>query len=122
MRVFLVLAALLATTPIVMATPAQCALSGSAATPPTPSAPTSPTTSPPPAAAQAPAAPVRRAASLGFRPARGGVRRGDLDLGASHGLRRVVARTGDQFMIFQVAPDGSAAVSGAPVEIAPNES
>ncbi len=35
------------------------------------------------------------------------------DLGASHGLRSIVARHGDQFMLFQVTPDGQAAVSGA---------
>ncbi len=43
------------------------------------------------------------------------------DLGAAHGLRRVAARSGDQFMIFEVAPDGAAAVSGAAVEITPDE-
>jgi thiol:disulfide interchange protein DsbG len=35
------------------------------------------------------------------------------DLGASHGLRSIAARNGDQFMIFQITPDGQAAVSGA---------
>lgn len=44
-----------------------------------------------------------------------------LDLGESHGLHRVAARTGDQFMIFEVLPDGSAAVSGPPVELSPAE-
>ena len=34
------------------------------------------------------------------------------DLGASHGLRTVVARHGGEFMIFQVASDGQAAVAG----------
>ncbi len=35
------------------------------------------------------------------------------DFGASHGLRSIAARNGDQFMIFQITPDGQAAVSGA---------
>jgi len=122
MRVFLVLAALLASTSIALAASPLCALSGSTAAPPTPSAPTSPTTSPPLAATQAAAAPVPAALQgLAFVQHVAASGAAISDLGASHGLRRVVARTGDQFMIFQMAPDGSAAVSGAPVEIAPNE-
>ena len=39
------------------------------------------------------------------------------DLGSSHGMRSIVARSGDQFMIFQVTPDGLAAVSGALTEL-----
>ncbi len=35
------------------------------------------------------------------------------DFGWSHGLRSIAARNGDQFMIFQITPDGEAAVSGA---------
>jgi thiol:disulfide interchange protein DsbG len=34
------------------------------------------------------------------------------DLGMSHGLRGVYARHGDQVMVFEVAPDGQAAVAG----------
>jgi thiol:disulfide interchange protein DsbG len=34
------------------------------------------------------------------------------DLGTSHGLRGVYARHGDQVMVFEVAPDGQAAVAG----------
>jgi hypothetical protein len=41
------------------------------------------------------------------------------DLGQSHGVRAIAARSGDQFMLFQVAPDGGAAVSGATVELTP---
>jgi len=41
------------------------------------------------------------------------------DLGTSHGLHAFAARNGDQFMLFDVAPDGQASVSGAPVEITP---
>ena len=41
------------------------------------------------------------------------------DLGTSHALHAFAARNGDQFMLFEVAPDGQAAVSGAPIEITP---
>jgi thiol:disulfide interchange protein DsbG len=40
-----------------------------------------------------------------------------LELGKSHGLRTVTARSGDQFMILQVAPDGQAVVGGPQLEI-----
>ena len=39
------------------------------------------------------------------------------DLGLSHGLHAVAARSGDQFMLFDVTPDGQAAVSGAPIAL-----
>ena len=41
------------------------------------------------------------------------------DLGESHGMRAIAARSGDGFMLFQVAPDGRAAVSGATAELTP---
>ena len=41
------------------------------------------------------------------------------DLGSAHGMRTIAARSGDQLMIFQVAPDGGAAISGATVELTP---
>ncbi len=41
------------------------------------------------------------------------------DLGASHGLRSIAARSGDRFMVFQVTPDGDAAVSGAITDLTP---
>jgi len=41
------------------------------------------------------------------------------DLGEAHGMRSIAARSGDQFMIFQVAPDGQAAVSGAQTDLTP---
>src|ERR1700751_549697 len=41
------------------------------------------------------------------------------DLGEAHGMPAIAARSGDQFMLFQVTPDGQAAVSGAPVELTP---
>jgi thiol:disulfide interchange protein DsbG len=34
-------------------------------------------------------------------------------------MRAIAARSGDQFMLFQVTPDGQAAVSGATVELTP---
>lgn len=43
------------------------------------------------------------------------------DLGTAHGLHSVAARTGDDFMIFQVLEDGSAAVSGPAVEVSPSD-
>ena len=44
-----------------------------------------------------------------------------LDLGSSHGMRSIAARSGDQFMIFQITPDGQAAVSGALTELTPTQ-
>jgi len=41
------------------------------------------------------------------------------DLGESHGMRAIVAQSGDQFMLFQITADGEAAVSGATVELTP---
>ena len=41
------------------------------------------------------------------------------DLGQSHEMRSIAARSGDQFMLFQVTADGQAAVSGAKVELTP---
>jgi len=35
-----------------------------------------------------------------------------LDLGSAHGLRKVVARRGEQFMLLEIAPDGLAVVAG----------
>jgi len=39
------------------------------------------------------------------------------DLGTSHGLHLAAARSGDEFKMFAVLPDGTAAVEGAPVEL-----
>jgi len=41
-----------------------------------------------------------------------------LDLGEAHGLRSVSARSGDQFMILQIAPDGQAVVGGPQLDLA----
>ncbi len=39
------------------------------------------------------------------------------DFGVSHGMRSISARNGDQFMVFQITPDGQAAVSGTLTEL-----
>lgn len=36
-----------------------------------------------------------------------------------HGLRVVLARSGERFMIFDVVPDGSAAIAGVPIQMTP---
>ena len=41
-----------------------------------------------------------------------------LDLGEAHGLRSVSARSGEQFMILQIAPDGQAVVGGPQLDLA----
>jgi len=43
------------------------------------------------------------------------------DLGVSHGMRGLFARSSDQFMIFQVTPDGAAAVAGAVTDLSPTQ-
>jgi thiol:disulfide interchange protein DsbG len=40
-----------------------------------------------------------------------------LDLGEAHGLRSVSARSGKQFMILQIAPDGQAVVGGPQLDL-----
>lgn len=40
-----------------------------------------------------------------------------VDLGSSHGLRMVLARQGEEFMLFQVAPDGEAVVAGLQADL-----
>ena len=40
-----------------------------------------------------------------------------LDLGSEHGLRTVSARSGEQFMILQVSPDGEAVVGGPQLDL-----
>jgi thiol:disulfide interchange protein DsbG len=40
-----------------------------------------------------------------------------LDLGQAHGLRSVSARSGEQFMILQIAPDGQAVVGGPQLDL-----
>lgn len=43
------------------------------------------------------------------------------DLGEAHGMRTVAAVQGSEFMLFQVAPGGEAAVAGAIVRLSPAE-
>ena len=40
-----------------------------------------------------------------------------LELGEAHGLRSISARSGDQFMILQIAPDGQAVVGGPQLDL-----
>ena len=39
------------------------------------------------------------------------------DMGAIHGLKMIAARSGPQFMIFEIAEDGQAGVSGVPIDL-----
>ena len=39
------------------------------------------------------------------------------DLGFANGMHEISARSGTQFMLFDIAPDGSAAVAGVPIDI-----
>ena len=39
------------------------------------------------------------------------------DLGVANDMHQIAARSGNQFMLFDVAPDGNAAVSGIPIEM-----
>ena len=39
------------------------------------------------------------------------------DFGIAHGMHLMAARGGDEFMVFEIAPDGEAAVAGAAVEL-----
>ena len=41
-----------------------------------------------------------------------------LELGEAHGLRSVSARSGDEFMILQIAPDGEAVIGGPQLDLA----
>ncbi len=43
------------------------------------------------------------------------------DLGTSHGLRGVIARFGEEFMLLEVAPDGQAVVAGLQSELSVSE-
>ena len=43
------------------------------------------------------------------------------DLGTSHGLRGVIARLGEEFMLLKVAPDGQAVVAGLQSELSVSE-
>ena len=40
-----------------------------------------------------------------------------MDLGVAYGMHQIAARSGNQFMLFDVTPDGKAAISGVPIEM-----
>ena len=120
MRKLVALLSVLAS-PVMAAAPPLCALPAPAVMPPalrvnagdtSPSKPSQPqpalTSGPPPPVALANIPFATHVASSGATL---------IDLGASHGLHAIGARSGDQFMLFDVAPDGAAAVSGAPIEL-----
>lgn len=118
MRPWLVLALLCASP--ALAAPPQCSLPS-----PTP-IPVAGDETPavPPAIAQGPSAPGQPAsklpaalADLPFVQHVASAGAVIADFGSSHGLRSISARNGDQFMIFQITPDGQAAVSGALTEL-----
>lgn len=122
MRSFLALAALL-TSPALAAAPPLCAMPDPALTPVADQQPPAPLAPVPPPAPQAALAPTPLSGALAAIPfaqhvaAAGAVIN---DLGASHGLQSFAARSSDsQFIIFQVAPDGQAAVSGAMIDLTP---
>lgn len=75
----------------------------------------SPTSEPDhPAAASIPPAIIAGAPALAHIAATGAVLS---DLGVSHGLRTVFASNAGQFMVFELAPDGQAAVAGLMADI-----
>ena len=65
------------------------------------------------AAPQPAASPLQALASIPFVQHVGSAGAIITDFGMSHGVRSISARNGDQFMIFQITPDGQAGVSGA---------
>lgn len=86
----------------------QCALPGPAAIPVST------------AAAVPPGSPSAAPAGLGGLPfaeriAKSGAQ--ILDFGQAHGLRLIGARSGKEFRVFSMLPDGSAAVEGAPIAL-----
>jgi thiol:disulfide interchange protein DsbG len=110
----------IAALPLFFATPAlaapQCAMSGPTAInasmrsgPPAPPSavvrPATPTTLP---SALSDIAFAKHVASAGAQVS---------DLGSIHGLRMIAARNGSQFMIFEIARDNQAAVSGVPIDL-----
>ena len=75
--------------------------------------------SPPAASADTPSPLPEALASMPFAQHVAAAGAAVTDLGESHGMRAIAARSGDRFMLFQVAPDGRAAVSGATAELTP---
>lgn len=101
--------------PIDLPPPAMAVSAGAAAASPSPARP-----APASAPAPSPAPPLPEAlAALPFVrhvAASGAAVR---DLGEAHGMRAVAAVRGDEFMLFQVAPGGGAAVAGAIAHLSP---
>ena len=126
MRLRLVFAILLpatasAASPPLCALPAPVAMEAADIKPASPSA-EHPTPTLPRPAQQAKAAPIPAAlADMPFVRHVAAPGSAITDLGTSHGLHALAARSGDQFMLFDVTPDGQAAVSGAPIEITPTQ-
>ena len=113
----------IAAVPLLLATPAlaaspQCAMSG-----PTviqTAAAVAPTSAPLAAATQPPAKPTTLPSSLtdiAFAKHVASAGAEVSDMGAIHGLRMIAARSGPQFMIFEIAEDGQAGVSGVPIDL-----
>ncbi len=119
----LIILAVLASSPVFAAAPPLCALPGPLAIPvtdrPTASPAAKPTDASPPPAPSARSAPPLPEALAAVPFVQHVALAGAVvsDLGASHGLRSIAARNGDQFMIFQITPDGLAGVSGAITEL-----
>ncbi len=126
MRWMIALAAL-AATPALAAAP-QCALPAPArmvasdSPSPLPTAQPSPNT-PTPSAAAAPSPAAAKSAippglaSMPFVQHVAAAGATILDLGTSHGLHMMAARSGTEFRVFSVLPNGQAAVQGAPIEL-----
>jgi hypothetical protein len=116
----LIVMAMLVWSPALAAAPPLCTLPAPAAIAIADSRAEEPAKSSPPAASADTPSPLPEAlASMPFVrhvASAGAVVR---DLGSSHGMHAIAARSGDQFMLFQVTPDGQVAVSGATIELAP---
>jgi thiol:disulfide interchange protein DsbG len=123
MRPLIVLAAL-AWSPGLAAAPPLCTLAAPGAIPVADSHSEATTSAQPTEPARSSAAPGRLPEALASMPfvqhvaSAGAV---VTDLGEAHGMRAIAARSGDQFMLFQVTPDGQAGVSGTPVELTPGQ-
>lgn len=107
--------------PIDMPPPAAAAGTLAATAPPT--APAERASAPNPAATPAPSAPAlpETLAALPFARHVAGSGAVLRDLGEAHGMRAVAAVRGDEFMLFQVAPGGGAAVAGAIAHLSPEQ-
>jgi thiol:disulfide interchange protein DsbG len=114
--------------PAFAASPPLCALPGAVpiagqkvAAPPEPPEAVKPATPPAPASASIPRPLPAALAALRFVRHVAAAGAAVTDLGQAHGMRSIAAHTGDEFMLFQVTTDGEAAVSGAMVELTPEQ-